>query len=557
MKTKFLIISILLILIIFGLRKSFAQPVNQCLPAEINNLIKVGISTNDFSSLEYKEIIITSDGNLTITDKSSNINIIKALPKDLIKVEIKNNAFLISQNDKIIAENISGTVEIKPETGFFLQIQGLKRGGKPAAYRGIFEITRTPGKTDKFSIINILSLEEYLKGVVPNELPVSFGLEALKAQAVAARNYALRPRVKENSIFDLCDSVQAQVYFGVNTEKPLSDKAVLETSGLLGLYEGDMILALYSSTAGGYTESYENAFSEMSSKKFPANPLPYLKGKPDIEGIPCLSCEEEAKAFYTSVPETFDNASGYFRWQRSWTEQELRKELNAGLNKYSNSDLINPKFEKNTDIGRIKKIEVLSRGVSGKIIEVFITAENGCWSIKKELVIRRIFTNMGKALPSANVVFVPTYDENENLINVGAFGGGLGHGVGMSQYGAGYMSKNGYTFDQILKHYYDGISIGTRPVFINSQIKQPIKEKFFSPTGKADLLIDNMQAVEKFNFMINSNKIILTKKYLPRGKIRMPLDSYIKKELNEMVFYPLEQNNKSIKVWVEVFKTDE
>jgi stage II sporulation protein D len=77
--------------------------------------------------------------------------------------------------------------------------------------------------------VNVLPLEDYLKGVVPNELPVRFGLEALKAQAVAARNYTIRPRTRVYHNFDVCDSVQCQVYFGANTEHPLSNKAIEET----------------------------------------------------------------------------------------------------------------------------------------------------------------------------------------------------------------------------------------------------------------------------------------------------------------------------------------
>jgi len=555
MKPKFLIILILVILVLIGFKKSFAQEVDQCLTSAKGDLIRVGISTNDFSSLEYKEISITSDAGFIATDKNSNIEVIKASPKDVLKFQINKDTFIVYQNAQKVAETIVGKIEITAENNYPLQIVGLKRKGKPAAYRGIFEIIRTPKKTDKLSVINVLPLEEYLRGVVPNELPVSFGLEALKAQAVAARNYAIRPRDKINNLFDVCDSVQSQVYFGANTESPLSDQAIKETKGLLALYDGEPILALYSSTAGGYTENYENAFSEPGSEKFPAKPLPYLKGKPDIEGTPCLNWEESARNFYTSSPQTFDSNSGYFRWTRSWTEGELRKELNQSLSKFSKSGLVTPAFEKGTDIGKIKNIEILSRGVSGKAIVLCITTEKGSWTVKKELLIRRILTNQGKALPSANIVLNLSFDDKGNLLKIEAVGGGLGHGVGMSQYGAGYMSKNGYTFDQILQHYYDGISIGTRPVVVDSQMLSPIRQQLFVPSGKADLLIENTQLIDKFDFMINSKKISLTKFYLPGEKIRMPLTNLLNKGLNEIVFYPLEKNeNKSVKVRMEVFR---
>ncbi|HBG49612.1 MAG TPA: hypothetical protein DDW90_08965 [Cyanobacteria bacterium UBA9971] len=556
MKIKFLIILILVVLILVGFKKSFAQEADQCLISETGDLIRVGISTNDFSSLEYKEISITSDAGFIATDKNSNTEVVKASPKDVLKFQIINDGFIIYQNNTKKTANIVGPIELVAENNYPLQIVGLKRKGKQAAYRGIIEITKTPKKTNKLSVINVLPLEEYLRGVVPNELPVSFGLEALKAQAVAARNYALRPRDKVNPLYNVCDSVQSQVYFGANTESSLSDQAIKETKGLLALYDGEPILALYSSTAGGYTENYENAFSEPGSEKFPAKPLPYLKGKPDTEGTPCLTGEESARNFYTSSPSTFDNNSGYFRWTRVWTEEELRKELNQSFGKFSKSSLISPAFQKGIDIGKIKNLEVLSRGVSGKAIELCITTEKGSWSVKKELLIRRVLTNQGKALPSANIIFNNTNDENGNLLKIEAVGGGLGHGVGMSQYGAGFMSKNGYTFEQILQHYYDGVSIGTRPVVIGSEnISSSARQQFFAPYGKADLIIENKDLINNFDFMINSKKISLNKDYLPSGKIRMPLDNLLNKGLNEIVFFPLEKTEgKNVKVRVEVFK---
>ncbi len=102
-------------------------------------------------------------------------------------------------------------------------------------------------------------------------MPVRFGLEALKAQAVAARNYVLMPRTR-TAQFDVDDSVASQVYYGAGTESSLGNQAVNETQGLLALFDWDLIQAQYSSTAGGYTEDYENAFSDPKTKDFPSKP---------------------------------------------------------------------------------------------------------------------------------------------------------------------------------------------------------------------------------------------------------------------------------------------
>ncbi len=137
------------------------------------------------------------------------------------------------------------------------------------SYRGLF-VLRTTSKG--IVLINILNLDEYLKSVVPSELsPYTFGeLEALKAQAVAARTYALRNlRSNEELGFDLCDSPKSQYYRGMDAEHPLSSKAVESTRGEAALYKGLLINALYTSTCGGMTEDVENIFE--------GTPVPYLK----------------------------------------------------------------------------------------------------------------------------------------------------------------------------------------------------------------------------------------------------------------------------------------
>lgn len=507
-----------LMILILALFLFFSVPVmsdKQYAQTRTDGLIRVGISTNDFTNLEYKQISLSSEGKLNIYDKSSNSKISETAPGEIFKFSIEEN------------KDFLGPISVEPADNNPIKVVGLKRKGKQAAYRGTFEIIRIPGKKGKFALVNVLPLEDYLKGVVPNELDPMFGMEALKAQAIAARNYAIRPRVRLYSYFDVCDSVASQVYFGYNTEKPESNKAVDMTKGLVILYEGEVIIALYSSTAGGYTENYENAFLEP--------PQPYLKGKPDNEEIPVLNTEEAARAFYTSTPSSFDVNSSYYRWKREWTTPELENELK---------------------LVKIKSVDVISRGVSGKIIALSIKTDTEEKIIKKELIIRRTLKKDGKALPSANMIFNNYTDKDGYLLKLEAFGGGFGHGVGMSQYGAGYMAKNGYTYDQILQHYYDSTAIGTWPVYINTEYTtDPIKQEFSSPNKKAVLVIENFDKVHKLQFMINSFKITLDKRDLKEEKIKIPLDKYLH-DTNEIIYYPLEKQDDgcSVKVWVEVFR---
>ncbi|OGI17253.1 MAG: hypothetical protein A2255_07605 [Candidatus Melainabacteria bacterium RIFOXYA2_FULL_32_9] len=559
MKQRIILIIVIFIITLAGLifvHKNFLMTKAQTFnPTNNKNMIRVGISTNDFSKFEYDEISITSRGRFEFIDKNTGLSIANSAGNDIFTIKITDTMMSVYNSDKPIAKNIIGPISIKSQNNTPFEIVDLKRKGKPALYRGEFEIIKSPTKNNKFSVVNILPLEDYLKGVVPNELPTHFGLEALKAQTVAARNYAIKPRVKQYSQFDICDSVECQVYFGYNTEEYLSNKAIEETKGLVGLYNDDVILALYSSTAGGYTENYENAFSETGSTKFPATPLPYLKGKPDIAGTPVLNSEKAARNFYSSSPPSFDVNSHYYRWTKTWSRAELESIVNKNLIKYYSPSFIYPKPEKESNIGTLQKIEVLSRGVSGKAMIVKIITNNGEWHVLKELVIRRVFENSGKILPSANVIFNNIYDSNGNLVQIEAFGGGLGHGVGMSQYGAGYMSKSGYTFDKILQHYYDGISIGTWPIILTTgNITTPITQTFTSPTGKASLIIDNKDHINNLKITVNSNEIIVSKDELNSDKVKINLDKYTYKGVNEIVYYPLEeQKAKNIKAWIEVF----
>jgi len=525
---------------------------------EKTNIIKVGISTNDFSQLEYNQVSITSKGAFEIVNNRDGTLIAASNGNEIFKFKVIDEDISIFKGNENVAEYIYGPISILPQGTNSLEIVGLKRAGKPASYKGEIQIIKSPTKDDKFSVVNILPVEEYLKGVVPNEMPPEFGLEALKAQAVAARNYALKPRVKPYSQFDICDSVACQVYFGCNTENPKTNQAVEETKGLVGLYDNDMILALYSSTAGGYTENYENAFTESGSEIFPSiSSKPYLKGKPDVENTPVLDNEEAARNFYTTNPASFEADSGFFRWTRSWTEKELEAVLNKNLAKYNKSEFVSPYFGKNMTTGKIKKIEVILRGVSGKAMIVRIIAANGIWTVKKELFIRKIFENSGKMLPSANVVFNNILDLNGNLESVAAYGGGLGHGVGMSQFGANYMSKNGCTFDQILQHYYDKISIGTIPVVLTARSSSDaVCQQFYAVNENLNLVIINDQRLNSLKILLNSNEINISLKEYDQDKIRINLRNYVKQGVNDIIFFPPggDEDGKSIKAWIEVYK---
>ena len=510
-----------------------------------SKLVRVGIGTNNFSSYEWSQANIYSTENFQIFNNQTFIGTFPSTTT--VEISMIGKIFILKTQDGEIIEKVSGPIRFVSDG--FIGIKDLKRAGKDAVYRGKIELISS-AKSEKFHIVNEIELEEYLKGVVPNEMPVSFGLEALKAQAVAARNYVLSPRIKANPNYDVVDSVASQVYFGANTERELSDRAVRETSGIVALNGWDLILAQYSSTAGGYSESFANAFSDPVTKKFPSDSKPYLVAKPDCEDFGILNTEERASEFYKSKPDSFDKKSPYFRWEREWSGQDIQDEIQANIAKQSTTGFITPAVPNGEIIDIIKRINVTQRGNSGKIIELEIVTESTTYKVQKELVIRRLITNQGKALPSANIVFEHEYDEDGNLIYIKAYGGGFGHGVGMSQYGAGYMGKELHKdFDEILKHYYNDITLATVPQVLSSANRSTTKT-FYTKNGQCILVIDNKYKTGKIELNINGSEVLLNLDKDQRYNT-IDLSQYLKIGINTIKFY-FPEHNGGIKFYIEL-----
>lgn len=525
--------------------------------APSSEVVRVGIGTQNFGTYQYKEITVFGTGDTQIYDNRLLIG--NYAPNQEIKISLKDGKFNIYAGGNMFPETVEGPVQITSNFGL-LGVSGLKRAGRQALYHGAFELVKNNNGT--FNLVNMIEVEDYLKGVVPNEMPVHFGLEALKAQSVAARNYVLSPRTKSSPNYDVVDSVASQVYYGANSEKTLSNQAVEETEGIVAIYNWDLILAQYSSTAGGYTESYANAFSDPKTKEFPSDDKPYLQARPDIIGQSPLNTEEAASQYYKSKPDAYDVRSPYFRWEREWSADELKKALEVTLAAQSSTGFVKPVFKKGDKLDDIQEIKVLRRGDSGKIIEMEIVTRSQTFKVFKELVVRRLMTKDGKALPSANVVFENTRDENGNLVSVHAWGGGFGHGVGLSQYGAGFMgSEMHIPYDKILQHYYTGITLSTKPVIISADnSQQSVTQHFYAKNKYAKIIVDNKFMVSKLIANINGKEFIfeLEPNILKRNA-EIDISKYITKGKNTVIFYyPIDEGDKkALRLYVELVKKGE
>lgn len=510
----------------------------------VSDIVRVGLTDNKFQNVLKQDVTVFGTYECEVCDKQSR-KVMLRVPADT-EIGIKNGTVGLDVTVNNQTVTLRDFVIVCPQG--VLGVKDLKRKGKQALYHGAFEVVQNSNRSG-FFLINLVEVQEYLKGVVPNEMPVRFGLEALKAQAVAARNYVLTPRTQAYKEFNVVDSVASQVYYGVNTEEDLSTRAVMETDGIVALYNNEPILALYSSTAGGYTESYAYAFSDPSTKVFPSTHKQYLSAVPDKEEFGELNEEENAVKFYTSKVPSYDIESPYYRWKKTWAAGELENVLKSTLVSQSKTGFVFPVFKQGDDLGKIKDIKVMRRGVSGKAIEVEIMTSKGCYRIAKELVIRRVFQKDGISLPSANIVFENQKDSYGNVTDITIYGGGFGHGVGMSQYGAGYMAtKLKQPYYNIIRHYYTDVNLGTFPVTV---LGEQVKQTFWAPVGRAQIVVTNSNA-PKIAVMINGKTLEFpVTKTIFQKDFRIDISRYIEDGENTVVFFP-PSLGRSVTLYIEV-----
>ena len=168
------------------------------------------------------------------------------------------------------------------------------------------------------------------------------------------------------------------------------------------------------------------------------------------------------------------------------------------------------------------------------------------------------FIKDGKALPSANVVFVPSADENGKLISIKAYGGGYGHGVGMSQFGAGFMAQElGKSYKDILFHYYTGIVLATKPVTL-SQNNDFVAQSFFVDKDKVFLVVDNKDKVPDIILNINGKDRIFPLESHVFGETlnRIDISKYVKEGRNRVIYVYSDADSKvkgkELRVYIEV-----
>lgn len=296
-------------------------------------------------------------------------------------------------------------------------------------YRG--ELIVSSVGRGKVRVVNAVGLESYLKGVIPAEMGRldEDGLEALKAQAVAARSYTIHQMAERSgNAFDVTPDESDQVYVGMEGEHPLANRAVDSTRGVVGVYDNRVIRGNYSSTCGGKTALASAVWSNDKGD------YAYLRARKDAEG-----------------GADFCSWSPYYRWKEVWGCEEfhasVRKNLWRGV----------PKL-RGKDPGPVKKLKIESRTPSGRVRELAVWTESGRYVVRGDRVRWVLRRTDGGVLRSAYLGSLRREERDGRCVLV-LEGGGYGHGVGLCQTGAIAMSRKGYSYQEILGHYYTGIKL--------------------------------------------------------------------------------------------------
>lgn len=378
----------------------------------------------------------------------------------------------------------SGIVEAAPTGDNPLSVtfsDGTKR-----QYFGTVELER---RQDGISVINELPLETYLRGVVPHEMPVDFGETALQAQAITARSYAYN-QFYANSYCGygahLADTVASQVYLGADTAE-LSDVAIKATEGKCLTAGNEVVTTYFYSTSCGYGADAKEVWSANGT--FTEESKPYLTGGTHGISTENPDTEEEWLAFWQDWEiEGYDDASPWYRWKTYFGAGQLTEITGAKLKEAAKSHPAHVevlqedgswKAQTPEDLGRLTGISVAKRGESGVMEVLRLDYEKGSVQVKTEYTIRQVLspTKMtigdpiylqrkdgesltgNTILPSGFFAVKEMKNAEGKLTGVALYGGGNGHGVGMSQYGAKGMAEEGKTAEEILEHYYTGTTV--------------------------------------------------------------------------------------------------
>lgn len=394
--------------------------------------IRVLIMGNGFESRYHEKIEITCPGS------------IKKIQGDSETMLDPASVISVTSGDGTCSERLI----LEPQDGSELTVNSLVRAQGTPSYGGRLEILDTE---NGLVLVNEIDMEAYLKKVIPSEMPSSYEKEALKAQAVCARTYAF-VQSRSNSYSEygaqIDDSTQFQVYNNVDPDEKTA-QAVQETYGKMLYYNENPITAYYFSTSCGTTTNAAIWDSDPED-------TPYLR---------CLSLQtarsrlsfasEEAFASFIKKKNfpAYDASYPLYRWNFKTNGTIIASHVGG--------------------VGKITGVSVTERGPGGVAMKLLVKGSEGETTISGQNAIRSALGDAsltltlmdGKTsdgwslLPSGFLAIEETGTDEQGVVQFRVYGGGYGHGVGMSQNGAQGMAKAGMGYEEILKYFYDGVTI--------------------------------------------------------------------------------------------------
>lgn len=432
--------------------------------------IRVLIKTSEFANIYHKEIVISSKLGLYIEQNK----------------EMKTYA----PNEKIVlreGELQGKTIRISTYQGGKIKLHNVVRA-EAVEYNGSMECY---GTTKGLVLVNELPVEEYLYGVVPSEMPSSYPIEALKAQAISARTYTYFHMVDfayPEWAAHVDDSTSYQVYKNIE-EKENVNRAVDDTKNLVILNQGNLIESFYYSTSSGRSSGYEvwkpeeekvwlqcKALVEIPPESGKLDDFSYDE-KTDFDTVKIKEKAYRAYMMQGNIDDV-EYQEAWYRWSYSKSfddVQSLLTRIEVLKEKYPEEIQIISKYrekEKLTQESGIFSCRITKRAASGMAQQLCIQTENYEINVKTQQCIREVLAvsgeiiirkdgssfTLGELLPSAYFCFDTMYD-NRCLRSMTIYGGGFGHGAGMSQNGARCLADMGRTAEEILKYYYTDIVI--------------------------------------------------------------------------------------------------
>lgn len=419
--------------------KVLTVPPGHKYPQEIK--VGLGMRADGKPAVRTQVQFVPSHAFSATDDKGKEI--LRGKAKELWTVLLeKGHTYLVSPKGQKTAFQKSVTirpVSHTPGEGHTIIVKQLMSGAgmtwsslDDKEYRGKLQVLHNT-RLNTLVPINVVTMDEYLQGVISSEMPTKFPMDALRAQAVLARTYALKHLGKHKAYgYDLCDTQNCQVYGGVSAESERANAAVESTTGETLSYGGKPIEGVFSANCGGITQS---------SKEAGWSDTPYLHPVSDYKDFDFDNIQpyhfKGLLQYYHDAYSRYDKnvSMAAFRWVRVVEEKELR-------------DVIK---RQKKDIGPIKAIIPLRRGKSGYVSRLLVKGTKGSVTLNKENVIRNNLS-LGM-LRSSYFIVQPSY-ENRQLKYFVFYGGGWGHGVGFDQTGAAGRAEAGQDYKTILHHYF-------------------------------------------------------------------------------------------------------